>query len=347
MTAESNPVPQIFEEASDWFVRCRLGDMETGDREAFNAWLCRSPDHIRAYLQIAQTYADVPALHDRMPIDPEQLVAAARENLNVVRIDRAASARHPVSPSIQRAGRSLPGRPLLAVAAGIVLTVLGLVGYRAVDAYRSPTYETATGEQRSIALPDGSTVALNAQSRIRIRWTEQRRRIDLLAGQALFQVAKDRNRPFVVYSDNMVIRAVGTEFDVYRRSNGTTVTVIEGRVAMREAAADVSEVYVSAGEQLIVQAGAVPALPRKAKPNAAIAWTQRRLVFEGTSLPEVVAEFNRYNTRQLVIRGGDLSDLHISGIYSSTDPASLVRFLKAEFGLAIREEPDRIAIQRQ
>jgi len=88
------------------------------------------------------------------------------------------------------------------------------------------------GEQRSIALADGSIIDLNARSRIRVRLSKDERDVELLQGQALFHVAKDNSRPFVVRSDTTVVRAVGTEFDVYRKKNGTVITVLEGRVVV-------------------------------------------------------------------------------------------------------------------
>jgi transmembrane sensor len=337
---------QTLEEASDWFVQFRLGDVNAQGREAFNTWLCRSPEHIRAYMQIAQAYADLPALKDKALFNLQDLVARAKNEINIVPLCGVLSTPESVK-STPIAPQSLR-RSLLALAAGVTLAVLSLVGYLGYNAYRAPTYATETGEQRSLTLADGSTVALNAQSRVRIRISEHERRIDLLAGQALFQVAKDRNRPFIVHSKGTLIRAVGTQFDVYQRKSGTTVTVLEGRVAIEERKVNNigGEVFVSAGERLILAPGSAME-PQKTKPAAAIAWTQRRLVFDGTSLPDVVEEFNRYNVRPLVIRGEGFGDFHISGVYSSTDPASLVRFLKAELGLVAREEDGQIVVSRE
>ncbi len=82
------------------------------------------------------------------------------------------------------------------------------------------TYATGIGEQRSIVLADGSTVDLNSRSKIRIRFSSERRGVELIEGQALFKVAKDHARPFVVDSDGTRVRAVGTQFDVYRKRRG-------------------------------------------------------------------------------------------------------------------------------
>src|SRR5262249_39042282 len=157
------------------------------------------------------------------------------------------------------------------------------------------------------------------KSRIRVRFTRERRDIELLEGQALFHVAAENKRPFVVRSGTAQVRAIGTEFDVYRRNEGTTVTVVEGRVAVREEAVP-RTLLLSAGEQVTV---APKTAPHSGKANvaAATAWTQRRLVFNSSPLPQVAEEFNRYNRRQLVIEDPALADFRISGVYSSMDPA--------------------------
>jgi transmembrane sensor len=377
--SDSEVNPLILDEASEWFVDFRVGDVDAAGREAFNAWLCRSPEHIRAYMQIGQAYADLPALKDETPFDPEELGARARSEGNVVPLDAHPSLKQVPFNRLSKA--STPRRSLSAFAAATILTILGGTAYWGFDAYRSPSYKTATGEQHSVTLDDGSTVALNAQSRVRIRFSKQERRVDLLAGQALFDVAKDKSRPFVVHSQDTIIRAIGTQFDVYQRKKGTTVTVLEGRVAVVSASSGPpsrqlpvnavptrhmtssaraqngstssaragpveGEVHLSAGEQVVVTPGAALA-PRKSKPSIATAWIQRQLIFEFTSLPDVAEEFNRYSTRALVVRDGRLDDFRISGVYSSNDPASLVRFLEAQPGLIIEEHENQILVRQE
>jgi transmembrane sensor len=179
--------------------------------------------------------------------------------------------------------------------------------------------------------------------------------VELTYGQALFHVAKDATRPFVVASSKTRIRAVGTEFDVYRRSSGTTVTVLEGRVAVLsdERGGDSGAPLatpVSAGEQITIDTPIVVSgisAPKRTNVDAAIAWTHHRLVFDATPLPEVAAEFNRYNTRHLIVEEGGLRDFNISGSFASTDPTSLVRFLEAQRGLSVRDTKDGIYISQQ
>jgi len=110
----------------------------------------------------------------------------------------------------------------LAIAASIaVLTILG--GALGLLKFPSPIYATALGEQRSVRFEDGSTVELNSRSKIRVKYSKQERDVELIEGQALFHVAHDTSRPFIVAVGATRVRAVGTEFDVYKRLNGTVL----------------------------------------------------------------------------------------------------------------------------
>jgi transmembrane sensor len=400
---------QILEEASDWFVDFRVGDVDAAARERFDEWLRRSPEHIRAYWEIARTYVDLPSPSDMGKVDVGALIAYAHSRGNVVPLHAGAPVETPAASLSERNGRAV-SRPArrrrLAVAAACTLMAIVVMSLW-WSLHHYPLYTTDIGERRSLTLPDGSTVDLNARSRIRIEFSTTERRVDLLDGQALFQVAKDKQRPFIVSSSDATVRAVGTQFDVYRKSSGTIVTVLEGRVAVyanasastgltvthpaspperavrhsanaasatvNDPAADVHSrasnpsgaapalpaqpaglvdpsageaVLLSAGEQVTVTPQSI-AEPKHADLNAATAWMQRRLTFDGSKLSDVAAEFNRYNRRQLVIDGEEMSDFHVSGVYSSTDPTSLLRFLREQPGIRISETETEVHIARQ
>ena len=232
----------ILEEASEWFVDFRVGDVDEHSRERFDEWLRRSPEHIRAYMEIARTYVELPSGKLGGKIDVDSLIAYAHSGENVVPFNDAGNA-PPKAPrpmsaetsnrgALRKRGRRTPrlGRRFLAAASGVLVLVIAGAVWWQVE--RFPSYATEIGERRSITLTDGSTVDLNARSRLRIEFTKSERRVLLLGGQALFQVSKDKNRPFIVRSGDATVRAVGTQFDVYRKATGTTVTVLEGRVAV-------------------------------------------------------------------------------------------------------------------
>jgi len=254
----------------------------------------------------------------------------------------------PVPPVAQpRALRKLPQRAVLAAAAlGLLASISVLFLWIGRDAGRS--YSTGIGEQRTIQLVDGSTVELNARSTVKVRLTERRRDVTLIEGQALFRVAKDKHRPFVVRAGDAQVRAVGTEFDVYKKQIATVVTVVEGRVETYEASgsAGTAAIVLSAGEQLTVLPNTVTK-PTHIDTVAATAWVQQRLIFEETPLRDVAEEFNRYNRRPLAIDGRELQNLKISGIYSSTDPTSLINFLRSQTSIRVIETEDQVRIVRR
>lgn len=418
-----HPLPglsnQILDEAAHWFVEHNEGARDRASRVAFNRWLRTSPEHVRAYLQIAAHWEEDAARAGAAVESIDELIGMGRADTNVVPLVRAplltsgsdiakAPRRH--SPRRQR---TIARHPYALVAC--LLLAIAIPG--AWFHLQRGVYTTDIGEQRSLRLADGSTVELNALTRIKVRFTEHERRIDLIKGQALFEVEKDKSRPFIVRTANTQVRAVGTRFDVYRKKIGTVVTVIEGRVAVlagaairgaensampqpgstegRSANTDVShndaahslqptaeeqgrrrdrmngvtdrsrsdesgssmplgaggihatsrEILIAAGEQLTV-APAADARPQRANIAAATAWTQRRLVFDRAPLSEVVGEFNRYNPTPLVITDPALGETPISGAFSSSDPAALLRFLSEVGTYDIRHTSTAIEISR-
>jgi transmembrane sensor len=222
---------QIYEEATDWMVTNRQGELDDADKKQFDAWLRKSPQHLVAYLEMSSVWEDVASIDPHLNAGADELIARARADGNVVHLESQSGARKPhVSPSKSpRSKRWAPSKVGLysALAASVLLAIAGtwFLGQRNL-------YSTGVGEQRSIVLSDGSTVELNSRTRLRVRFSDAERDIDLLAGQALFEVAKNVQRPFVVTTDGAHVRAVGTQFDVYRKSSGTVVTVVEGKVAV-------------------------------------------------------------------------------------------------------------------
>lgn len=170
----------ILEEASEWFVDFRVGDVDAAARERFDEWLRSSPEHIRAYMEIAKTYVELPALKLAGSHDVDALIAYARSGENVVRFDNAHTVKTRVpqavadetwngEPHERRTGRtSRIRRRFLAAASVLVLAIAGAAWWQST---RFPTYATDIGERRSITLADGSTVDLNARSRLRIEFS--------------------------------------------------------------------------------------------------------------------------------------------------------------------------------
>jgi len=340
---------QILDEAAEWFVEINEGEPDRATRERFDEWLRRSPEHVRAYLRVVPVWEEGASLQSHANRDTQALVAWAKEGDNVVPL-RLAHAEH-------SRGRFAPlhsfKRLLLAASLGCI--AVGAVVLWMTEAHG--VYDTGTGEQHLVALADGSRIELNSRSRLRVRFTDHERSVELIQGQALFRVAKDTRRPFVVHSGETFVRAVGTEFDVYKKRIGTVVTVVEGSVSVTAPAstapaigepqrAPPAALLLSAGEQAVVS-GSAASHATQANVNIATAWTQQRLIFSRTPLTEVAEEFNRYNKRQLIVKSGDLKDFKVSGSFSSVEPASLVRFLRMQPGIHVDETDVAILISAE
>jgi transmembrane sensor len=238
-----------------------------------------------------------------------------------------------------------------------MVVVFGVASVRWYQLYRAPEYSTDVGEQRSLRLSDGSTVELNSRSKLRVRFTRTERNVELIEGQALFHVAKNPARPFIVHSAQTSVRAVGTRFDVYKKPGGTVVTVIEGRVAVTDskgsaatpvasstAGADQGDVMLSAGEQLAVTPRATTK-PMRANVAAATAWIQHQLILDNAPLAQVAEEFNRYSARKLVATDHGDPQLRLSGVFT-TDPEFLLRYLRERPDIMVNETSTEVSIVR-
>jgi transmembrane sensor len=339
----------IAVEATEWFFRLQSQAAGADERVAFSEWLIRSPLHIQEFLAVSSTWAliDISAA-ERFAADA--LIDAARSEADSARVvELHRSERRPATLVALKTSPNATRR-WFAIAAGIVLVIGATLSYQALG----PTTEFATsiGEQRSISLSDGSVVFLNTNSKVRLRWTKAERLVELLRGEARFQVAKNPARPFVVATPEATVRAIGTIFNVLADHKVTQVTVIEGRVKLRaqaneprwspsrylpsggssSAGSDIPaqfSIELSAGERAAIDThgridpSSGPAVER------VDAWTVRRLVFRDETLDKVVAEFNRYHAVPMVVDDARLAALKINGVFDSNDPETLVAYLKS------------------
>jgi transmembrane sensor len=323
---EIDATAPITEQACAWWMLLNHGDATPADHHAFGEWVARSPERVEAFLQTARLTRALQSNELRWPDTPvETLIRQARsapgEVIGLpVRRPRHAATEHRASPWTRR----------VAVAA-IVALVAGALGWRFLGSER---YETGVGEQRSVVLDDGSVVTLNTSSDIEVRMAKDHRVVELLSGEALFQVAHDPARPFDVAAGKTTVRAVGTQFNIDRRARATTVTVVEGKVAVftgnapgsGAAALAGADLALAAGEQLVVAPNVTPH-PERANIETATAWTQRKLVFEHRALGEVADEFNRYNRERIEIQSPQLRSQEITGVFEANNPESFMTFL--------------------
>jgi transmembrane sensor len=235
------------------------------------------------------------------------------------------------------------------VAASVVLTFAFGIGWYFWPA--GPAYETSVGGVEAVALSDGSNVTLNTNSEIRVALTDTERHIELMRGEAFFDVAKDPARPFVVLAGGQRVVAVGTKFSVRRaerRADEVRVVVTEGRVRVGPVAGVAPELppaEVAAGS--IARAGGAGVLieEQPARPvDEYLSWRSGYLVFRATALADAVAEFNRYNTTKLVIEDPAVAAIEIGGNFRSTNVDAFVRLLKDGFSIRVEQRGDEIVL---
>ena len=347
-TNEIDPTEPVTEQASRWWVLLNEGGATAADHLAFGEWVSRSPERVEAYLQAARLTAALKSHKTRWPDTPiEDLIRAARaapsEVASLVSAPNRSECDTRGSPPASSRGFRLLTLTGPRIATMAVFAMAALV--TGVYFYLTPQrLQTAVGEQRSVVLGDGSLVTLNTSSSIEVRLAKDRRTVKLLAGEALFQVAHDATRPFDVTTGDTTVRAVGTQFNVDRRAASTTVTVVEGQVAVFTATDGAQQgtqaaLPLGAGEQLTLAPRSVRH-PVRADVATAIAWTQRKLIFEHRQLGEVAAEFNRYNRQIIEIRSVELRNQEVTGVFQANDPGSFLTFLSRLPGVTIQQSAD-------
>ncbi|HEY5807650.1 MAG TPA: FecR domain-containing protein [Povalibacter sp.] len=341
-TSDETAASRAAQAAAEWLTL--LAD-EHGEEQhaAFLAWLQASTLHVEEFLRLS-------ALDHRLrrrslwPDDSVDALVAAARSPDITQL-------HPRNPAVNSDPGTGASRSWLRMAAvfafalilGSALFVLLRWNAGELDA---TTYATAVGEQRSITLADGSVIDLNSRSRLRARYTEHDRQIDLSAGEAIFKVAKNPQRPFRVQVGNTEIVAVGTAFNVDAHDGRTVVTVLEGRVRIIRHddktappnAALSPGVELGRGEQAVIARDQTAPQVAAVDPVKVVAWTQRRLIFDNTPLDAVAAEFARYHSRTIRVASDSLRSRRISGVFDAHDPASLIEFLRTDHAINVESD---------
>lgn len=335
---------RIAEEAAQWLIAIEDGE---ADFASFATWLQASPRHIEEFLLVSAVWRAADGLDDARRLDIDQLVSQARDNVKWLDEESPRTGRTHHVPARLRA--ALSSRWVAAIA----MLALGLTAWLGLQD-DSLKYRTNVGEQRIVKLSDGSIVTLNTRSQVKVRINDQERSIELTRGEALFDVAHDAQRPFRVFAGEAVVRAVGTQFNVYRRDEGTTVGVLEGIVELSARSALTEQnrsesgqaetpERLTAGEQASVSMqGAL--LRSSVEVERMVAWRERRLIFRGETLAAIVDEFNRYNETQLRVDGPATRARLITGVFDADNPSALVAFLERDQQLAVQRRGASILI---
>lgn len=374
------PNSELIEQAAAWMLALDARGQNAATRRAFAQWLKASPQNVDEFLRVSALRRDLANLPEAEDIS--SLVAAARPHAVPLPVASRAPASSPPSQSRGvTAWRRFAGRrPSWAWAAAGSVVVFALTLWVWHYGSGGAMHQTARGEMRSIMLADGSQIDLNATSAVRVEVTPRRRHVDVVAGEALLTVAKDRKRPFTVAAGMMSVEVVGTRFNVRRDSFGdtdrTALTVLEGHVRLavlkdassrgdgrfpdaKESGAVPMETVpatpppadiqpqlleLSTGDQVVVEDGVV-GVRAPANLDNVTAWLDRRLVFEAAPLPEVLMEFNRHTTReQLELAAPALASRKITGVFDARRSSALLAFLEQQQGVRLERRGNVIRV---
>ncbi len=345
----SSPVPDpssppaAIEAAAAAWLSLRDRGMSADETTDFVRWLQQDPQHAAVFAELDGVWKDF----DRLGAVPASMPAGLAPDADLL-APRERPRRH----------RVIAWGVLGAAAAAVVV----LAAFQTRGARH--TAETAVGAFQKLDLPDGSIAQLNTDSALDVAFTAAERRVRVVRGEVFFSVAKDPARPFFVAAGPVIVRAVGTAFNVRHRPEAVEVLVTEGRVAVVPSAPPVAASSsspippavpeLSAGERTIVPLAAsraataptAPSIERIAAPavQRALAWQERRLEFDAVPLAEVAREFNRYNRRQLVIADAALAGRRFSGAFRADGYESFVRLLEADFGVTVEHRGREILL---
>jgi transmembrane sensor len=345
------------EQAVEWFLRMRSESARLEDLPDLQRWIEADPLNALAYRQVSATWTTF----DEVASSPAIVVGRrdALEDAHQARQQRGASRSSDASKASARRQMSLA-----AIAASAVLVLALCVWFLTGPQWHS--YSTNIGERRTVTLPDGSVMTLDARSRVRFKYTDKERRISFEQGQARFAVAKDPARPFRVRALDRTVVALGTNFNVERVSNTLFVTLIEGRVAVAPSASFdngkspapapdsgsaafyrggtrnesglgqpgvAGVIELTAGEGLRILDGRAMLVP-KIDLERVTAWQSGKLLFDNEPLVSAAERVNRYARRPIKV-DPSVATVGISGVFNSGDADAFVEAVTAYFPVEV------------
>jgi transmembrane sensor len=337
---------RIRKQAREWFVSNLSIGVDDKHDAAFLAWLQASPLHVLSYLRVARVMEKLRTLTVDADVPLEEFLARSRARAPSLQPSLKSKRRFEWSATRER-----PMGILLAVAVSALS--LGLLWWGQVNQRAHEiTLRARHGEVLVSRLPDGSTIHLDSDSAVLLRYTARERVAVVSAGRSFFEVVHDEKRRFRLESGDAGAIAVGTQFEVTRDKESTLITVADGKVAVfagtpswlsygAQAPPDVRR--VSAGYALRVVGKTIAASPVRVDLTQSLGWLVHKIVFENRPLSAVVEEFNRYSPIRIEVEGPN-RDLPLSGSFEANDAQSFITFLRTLPGIRIDNTKTQIRI---
>jgi transmembrane sensor len=315
---------EIDQHAAEWAVR-RCDGLTPQDLCAFEAWLKADPRHVGAYAKAEAVLA--------------QLDRAGAAGADALRVQTCVPRQEGLKRRTMLVGSAAAG---LAVTAGGAIWLTRLL--------RQESYSTRVGEIKEVVLADGSLVTLNTNSRIDVHYTKYRRQLHLIQGEALFDVAKNQKRPFIVTAGDTQVRAVGTSFTVCLLPQQPV------RVVVREGVVEIKRPQVPQASPVRLAANTVavapPDAPISTEPVARLqvsrdlAWREGRLAFDNEPLADAARQFARYSAIEILI-SPDLENRTVTGLFVSNDPVGFARAVAISLNLQLEVTSDGVRLSRE
>lgn len=306
-------------EAAEWFIKLQDDDLSEADYLAWQDWLARSPANKDAFARAEDCWSDLDLVTDLSFTD---FSGDTRKLL----------------------GQGLKNRlrPLAAIAAAIVI-VLSLGFYLQNVILPTPvatTYQTARAEHKFIQLEDGSTINLGGHSIVNVNYSKQNRRITLVRGEAVFEVAKNKARPFIVHVGKGTVTAIGTKFNILSSGENVTVTVLEGLVEVNPDHGHIKPApaplpQVSAGKAISFHEDGYLSEILATNVEAATSWEKGLLVRVNIPLASVIEDVNRYSLREIIIGDPSLNDIKFTGTVLNDSIDNWLRGLSVAYPIKV------------
>ena len=323
----------IEAEASAWIAQLDGGAMSARDLETFRDWCARSPAHAKAIAAAAEAWGDADILMD--------LAQPIREAKRQDRVFAKRKARRAIAAG------------LITAAAVMVVTMFSVSRVNSGDHQYAASAEpllvmTQVGERVERTLSDGSVITLNTDTRLEVDFDDTSRRVRILAGEALFDVAHDEQRPFVVYAEGETVRAVGTQFVVRVNDASVDVIVTEGVVEY----APVRQLPSTASSRALIPAAATGRLSagqsislgmpdpvvtpiNRGELRRTLAWTDGVLMFSGETLEEVIVELSRYTDDVVLFDDDATREIKVGGVFEIGNMDTLWEALETSFDIEV------------
>jgi transmembrane sensor len=307
------PAKPIREEAAAWLLRTTAPDWNADQQKQLDNWLSASEFHRAAYWRLEAAWTEATRL------------AAIR----------------PSKPDSAHARKTFIRRSFRAIAAVAVFAVVGIGGYQIYSRPDVTIYATPVGGHRTLTFPDGTIIELSTNTEVSIANDLTRRQAWLTKGEAYFQIAHNADRPFVVTVGDHKVTDLGTKFLITRSDKHLEVALLEGRARVEtiNASGPQRATELTPGEVAVATADTMSVTTRPvAKLSNELSWRKGLLIFDGTTLADAVAEFNKYNVEQIVIRDPSILKLRVNGTFPVHARREFADVAHAVFGLRVKTQ---------